>query len=311
EVLAWALAKDPHERPRTAGAFARALREAAQGRSGRTLGSSSLVRPPLGRESHGGTEALDPRARSFVRGTLSGESSDGTMGTNADPEGHTLYDGPAYTPASGGFGFATAMAPVPHLDGLPPGGSGSGGNPAWPVPGGGRSWRAPILMLAAAALTALIAIAVVVALFSQGGGSLFPSSNPNGVVGHTQTVTPLPTATRTPSPTPSPTPVVTNWLTVAPDNITLQCKSGSKSASIRLTNNGPKTVSWSASVSPSRSVSVTPSSSRLHSGSSTTVTITDTNYFLTLDGRVTFTADSDNAGDPATVAFQAGSCFGG
>ncbi|HEX6798362.1 MAG TPA: protein kinase [Ktedonobacterales bacterium] len=305
EVLAWALAKDPHERPRTTGAFARALREAAQGRSGRTLGSSSLVRPPLGRESYGGTEALDPRARSYVRGTLSGESSDGAA--SADPEGHTLYDGPAYAPASGGFGFATAVAPVPHMDGLPPGGSGLSANPAWPVPGGGRSWRAPILMLAAAALTALIAIAVVVALFSQGGGSLFPSSNPNGVVSHSQTATPLPTLT--PSPTPSPTPQVTNWLTVAPDNITLECKSGSKSASIRLTNLGPKSVDWSASASPGRAVSVQPSSGRLHSGSSTTVTITDTNYFFTLSGTVTFTADNDNAGDPATVAFKAGSCF--
>ena len=307
EVLAWALAKDPHERPRTAGAFARALREAAQGRSSRTLGSSSLVRPPLGRESHGSTEALDSRARSLVRGTLGGEMPGGVA--SGDPEGHTVYDGPAYAAASGGFGFATAMAPVPHFDGLPPGGSGSGANPAWPVPGGGRSWRAPILMLAGAALTALIAIAVVVALFSQGGGSLFPSSNPNGVVGHTQTATPLPTLT--PSPTPSPTPVVTNWLSVTPDNISLQCNSGSKSASIQLTNNGPKTVSWSTSVSPGRSVSVQPSSGRLRSGSSTSVIITDTNYFFTLDGRVTFAADSGNAGDPATVAFHASSCFGG
>lgn len=310
EVLAWALAKDPRDRPRTAGAFARALREAAQGRSGRTLASSSLVRPPLSREPHTGTEALDPGARGFAFGAFEGAAVVGS-----DPEGHTLYDRPAYTRSDGGpgasfGGFATAAVPGQRFDGSPPP-PGSGGSPAWPLPGGAaggsRSWRGPLLMLAAAAVTSLVAIAVVLALFSQTGGSLFPTSNPNGVVPHTGTASPLPTATPSPIPSPSATPVA-NWLSASPTSISLQCKSGKKTAYIHLSNNGSHGVDWSASASTFRAVSIQPSSGHLDSGDSTTVAITDTTYFFTSSGTVTFTADNSDAGDPAVVSFKASPC---
>jgi hypothetical protein len=80
--------------------------------------------------------------------------------------------------------------------------------------------------------------------------------------------------------------------------------------SIRLTNLGPRGLDWSASASPGRAVSVQPSSGRLHSGSSTTVIITDTNYFFAVSGTVTFAPGNSDAGDPAVLAFQASSCFG-
>ncbi len=309
EVLTWALAKDPRERPRTAGAFARALREAAQGRSSRTLASASLIRPPLSREPRTSTEALDAGSRGSAWSGF--ESSSAAM--YADPQGHTLYDGPAYTRPDGGagvgFGFATAVGPVPRIDGpRPP--EGSGGLPAWPLPGGGagggRSWRGPLLMLAAAAVTALVAISVVLALFSQGGGSLFPSSSPNGVLSHTS-ATPLPTATPSPIPSPTATPVA-NWLAASPTSISLQCKSGKKTAYIQLTNRGPQGVDWSASSSAFRAVSIQPSSGHLESRGSTTVAITDTTYFFTASGTVTFTADNADAGDPAVVSFKSAPC---
>jgi serine/threonine protein kinase len=307
EVLAWALAKDPNARPRSAGAFARALREAAQGRSSRTLASSSLVRPPLTREPLGGIEAVDALAASGVHRSF----DDYAPVQSADPEDRTVYDGPSYSTHAGGRGFATAATPVASFGGAaPPPGGGAGALPAWPVPGGARTWRGPLLMLAAGGVVALLIIAMAVTLFNQSGGTLFPTSNPNGVLAPVQSVTPLPTATPSPIPSPTATPVA-NWLVVSPTDISLQCKSGKKSVDVRLSNLGPQGVDWSASSSAFRAVSLQPSSGHLGKGRSTNITVTDTNYFFTVTGTITFSADNGDAGQPAVVAFKASSCLGG
>jgi serine/threonine protein kinase len=284
EVLAWALAKNASDRPRTAGAFARALREAAQG--GRTLAAASKTRIP--RASWDET----PIGSTPVGRGLGGATGAGLLALS-DPDDRTVGS-PIWRGDAG--------------EGGPP-------TPAWPVPGGGGPGGrrggplGPLLVVLGGAVVAVIGIALVLSVVSQASSPFF-STQAAGANGTTQpAATQLPTAT----PKPTATPFQGDWLAVSDSSITLGCKGNRKSAVIKLVNRGPEPVSWQADIQSSGGgfgggISIDPTSGTLDSHESTQVSITNTSVFFGHQGVIYFTPQNGDAGDPAAVQFNANGC---
>jgi len=117
------------------------------------------------------------------------------------------------------------------------------------------------------------------------------------------TVLPSPTATAT---------VLANWLSVSPTSITLGCKNSNHSKTVKLTNNGPDMLQWTAAIPTNflgqDEVSVSPSSGRLESQRTVSITITNRSIFSHQDS-VSFQSADSEGGAPAVVQFDA-SCGG-
>lgn len=280
EVLAWALAKNANDRPRTAGAFARALREASQG--GRTLAAASMARIPRASwDDAPVSSATIGRARATGAGLLPFD----------DPDDRTVG------------------SPIWRGD------AGQGGPPApaWPVPGGPGGRRGgplgPLLLVLGAAVIAVIGIALVLSVVSQASAPFF-SSQAAGAHGTAQpTTTQLPTAT----PKPTATPFRGDWLAVSQSDITLGCRGGKKSEVIKLVNRGPEPLPWQANIQASGGgfgggITVDPTSGTLDSHESTQVTITNTSVFFSHQGVIYFMPQNGDAGSPAAVQFTANGC---
>jgi len=127
-------------------------------------------------------------------------------------------------------------------------------------------------------------------------------------VGKTATVTPLPTNT----PQPTATPFPTDWLNVSPNSISLDCHGDGRSTTVVLTNNGQHSVQWRSTVSKSfglSEVGLSPSNGKLSSGRSVTIAVTNNARVFEQNGQVQFTAQSADAGQPATLTFTTGSCL--
>lgn len=187
---------------------------------------------------------------------------------------------------------------------------GSGYAPVWP--GGGEPPRGRRGRLGCGAVAAGIGALLV---FCLALGALALALSPHGglLAGlgaqPTATVQPSPTVTPTPTlmPTPTETPVV-NWLTVRPANISLACGPKSKTVRITLRNLGPDHVWWWASMPFFGGVSVTPGLGQLESGARVTVTVTNTSTFSGHQGTITFTPNTDQAGQPAHLSYQTLPC---
>ncbi len=205
EIIFWALAKDPAERPQSAGAFAQAIRDGARGSLGSFLKRAAGVGAPLA-SLRGAAEPPTPTPASRYGGGV--PSGDATLW---DPSFH---------------GGASQQAWSAQ------GGAGGAGNPAWPGAGRVGAGQSPRPRGVSAALLAAVALALVVLIImgvtvGSALGNAF-GANFSSLAPVTRTATPLPTptATVTPTPTPSPTPTPPpNWLSVQPDSIQLGCRS--------------------------------------------------------------------------------------
>ncbi len=284
QTVMQALNPDPATRPATAAEFAQALRSAGRNR---TLGDATTIgaAPQGARGAPVRTSALRPAAH--------------------DPfpahEAPTVFDAPALSMGSDGAGGQAGVTPEW------PGGGGFGGN-SLAVHDWGDAPRRPrrgvIALGVIATLLLTILFAGVLSSLASGvlAGLPFAGAGATPAATHVATVTPLPTAT--PSPTATP---VTDWLRVSPASVTLGCRKSSK-ATVTLTNLGPEDISWNSTAPWFGGVSVSPTSGQLDSGEHTTVTISNTSFFLSNRGVITFSANDARAGASASVSYETTPC---
>ena len=334
EVIFWSLAKEPSERPASAGAYARSLREARRGRtlgrlwgwtaSGESSRGSGLVTVPDSKTP----PTLSVRLPERTRPLPAGSSLHGKLARPNGPTHHTLGD---YAPREPDERSTTVPSrsgwsddPDVDRDGhtladrpliARVGSSGASGNaPIWPGATSVGSDDKPrhvawfaLLAIASVLVIALGAASLLGAMASQGAPS------PTGTLSHGTGHTALPTATATPPATATPT-APPNWLTVSPNTVSLGCHNGKKSATVTLRNVGPRTVSWEARIPSnffdSPDVSVSPASGEVRAGSSVTVTITNHTPSTQHDNAIEFQLDNQDAGQSPIVEYSVASCFG-
>ncbi|HEY7850751.1 MAG TPA: serine/threonine-protein kinase, partial [Ktedonobacterales bacterium] len=292
EVIFWGLAKDAADRPASAGAFAQALRAGARGTAGgalwkRAAGAGASLATF---RSGSGALAAPPAARAGL----------------APPGDATLWDAAYHGPQSRRQ-FSDSWAAQSAAGGT--------GATAWPSArtGAGRPRQPgiPAALLAAigVALVVLIIMGVVVA--SALGGSLGQLLNGTSPSGGVSAVAPHPTATMTatPAPTPTATPPA-NWLTATPDSLDLTCKSPKKTQYVRLSNQGPGSVQWTAQLTDGSSgVKLSATHGTLNVGKSTSISVTNTSLVENHQGEIDFTPQSDGAGAPAPVTYTTQACL--
>ena len=151
----------------------------------------------------------------------------------------------------------------------------------------------------------VLALTMAIVLASGSLGNLINLNNNNSAgIGPHATVTPWPTSTARPSPTP-----VVNWLRVSPTQVTFGCKKGDLSANVTLTNLGPSSVDWNANKPwTAGQISIRPDSGTLGSKKSKTIVLTYRPGFFDLNNTITFEADTDRAGEPASLQYTAPRC---
>jgi serine/threonine protein kinase len=291
EAIFWALAKDPADRPQTAGVFARAAREGSRsrvvnaffsvagGRADALLASSFATSRPRFQ-----TPASAPLMLAYGPQSLSG-SHDPDSSAPSGPDTPTIHD-------------------LPLLTDRP--------TPQWPSPTRGPEPKPPfspmkLLLIAAGALLACAFLASgigVVGFLLQSAGS-FPNTSPPATTTTQSTMTPEPTATATPS-------II---LAVSPTSVTIPCRTSKRSqTTVTLTNKGQDTAQWSATADGPQ-ISASPSSGSLGPGKRQTILLSGLN-FTTREpqGTLSFTAGAATAGTPvvgsgATVSYTLQSCL--
>ena len=336
EVIFWTLAKDPSERPASAGAYARALREARRGRTlGRLWGwsaagessrGSGLLAVPNRETSAPISVRLPERTRPLLSGGALRR-----LGRPDAPTHRTLSDFALIAPddrttdLGSPAGRLDTSLTVPNSQAKTGASSVSrasapetlSGAPIWPGAAHQANEDKPrhaawfvLLAIASVVVIALGAATFLGAVASQ-GSTASTGTNSHGV-GHAA----LPTATATSIATATAT-APANWLTVSPDSVSLGCHSGKRSAVVTLSNVGPHTVSWEAQIPQnmfgSSDVSVSPSSAELKPGSSIKVTITNHIPSTEHSNYITFQLNTDDSGDPGqspVVAYSVSYCFG-
>src|SRR5258707_15697254 len=319
ETIFWALAKEPADRPASAGAFAHALRDSRRSRTlGQLWGWATT-------EESAGQPAMSAPAGPFGLGRAPRPARSLPFSAGA-----RRATGPVAA-ESGRLPSARAAAGIEQVPG---GGTDSGARlpgfvpddatlhdaapawrqqaPVWPLPArpvpppGGWLSRAALIATAALVLAALvfgIGLGLGNILYGSGGG-LFS----NGAGGTSRPAVLSPTVSPSPSPTAT---TLANWLSVTPKSITLGCKQSNHSARVTLANDGPDKLEWTATI-PSylrlAEVSVTPSSGELESGRHTTITITNRSFIAPHQDSVSFQPADPEAGAPALVQFDAAGC---
>jgi serine/threonine-protein kinase len=338
EVVFWALAKDPADRPASAGAFAKALQAAVRkntllaGKNSLVAGAQWLrqgVSRPIGPR---GPIALDlPSKPIGPRGPVAFDVPHQTGGSARYPDATVplpLLGRPEFLPAErgaavdlvngedSGVTVGPAGIKVAPMFGYSSGGAGGGytpGAPEWPAPQRGPNRQVAIAAIVGLA-TAIVAVILLAALLAGSVQALLTTGSPGngGLVSGQRTATPLPSPTITPSPTPP-----TNWLVADPTQITLSC---GQRKTITLRNVGPKSVRWQAQVvggSLTSSVTLSRQTGSISPGSSQSVSVylplrvvnlssgAGTIYFY-----VTSVTGNQSAGSPAQVAYTTSPCVG-
>jgi serine/threonine protein kinase len=311
EVIFWALAKDPADRPASAGQFAKALRAAT--RKGTLATSVGWLRQPpavpigpRGPVSPGSLltdtgglrrmpELTVPLPQSVLpRPPIEAEATG--IRTNADNTAVTA--GPSGIPVR-----PEVLAPLLGGDGNGNGGSGyPEGVPQWPAPQRGPNKRA--FITAVVGLVTAIALLVVLAalLANTVQAVLTPPGTPGAVVSVSPNSTQLPTTTPVP---PTATPSVPS-LSVSPTQIMLTC---GQRQTIRLTNSGNNSVDWRATVDNTSGLFVRPTSGSLDAGETRNISITSLRFGGSTEGTIEFQVVSDQqAGSPAEVGYTITSC---
>ncbi len=276
DVLRWALAKSPAERPNSAGAFVRALKEASRGRTlGSTMAGStsqSAVYPSATR--------VNQASQYGPRSGAAQPPSNGTYGYNAQ----TVYD--AGPPPYSGFG-------------APPQWPGASARAYAPMPQRrrGRNWLAIVSAVGVVLLLCIVLRGLADAGL-PGGKNL---GEPSGIV------KPTPTATATPRPTATPTPPP-NWLAVTPSHIDLNC-GNAKKVKVTLRNLGKGDTWWSADGPVIfGGIAIDPIFGPLPSGNSITITITNNSVIVGHNDTLRFKPNNTSAGDPAVLTYTTQPC---
>jgi hypothetical protein len=337
EVVFWALAKAPADRPTSAGAYARALRAAVEtstpsGTGGRPaqLAAASVTGQNWREEARYST-GRHPASPDYTLDMPPGGmplAVEPEFTVDEDPAGDTTLGRPGLPIAYGG-----AWPEVARYGSGDGGRAGSRRAPLWPTP---RPPDAPKLKTGQVALVGLAVSCVALVIMSAllissihaalgtapggGPGTATSFSAPPGQ----PTVTPAPTNTQAaPTTTITPSPVPTadttpisgdNWLAVSPSQITFSCPSP-QSQTVQLSNTGPSDVFWTASASggqPGTTVSIAPTSGSLPAGGSQTVTITESSASLnSSQGTILFALHTGQpTGNPAKVTYTVPDCHG-
>lgn len=308
EVIFWALAKDPSDRPATAGDYARALRAATR-KSTLATGVSWLRQTPsvpIGPRGpvFPGSVAVSGSGRQFPEPTIplphqvrpqSLTEVKASPGTD-DPDDSSVTSGP------GGIKI------YPALQGEEGGGGYTGGGvPQWPTPQRGPNPKIVFGAVAGLAM-AIVILIILAALLANTVQAVLTSPTPPAGIVSTNQAKALPTPTQVLA-TPTPTPPA-NWLSVSPTQLNLSCR---KRTNVSITNLGPEPVQWQAG-SPSFSVQLQPSSGSLgpKENKQITVSLLFGGIGAGDQGTITFTVTSGQpAGNPAEVVYIVSHCNGG
>jgi serine/threonine-protein kinase len=334
EVVMWALAKDPAQRPTSAGRFAQALRAALEvdpavrgaGRD-RSAGSSMsplAVDDRMVDSSHlravsEYTLALPPSA--LPPAALEPEFALDDMESMSEN---------ATTVVLGGDDRNLPVPLPPEIESKYTSWYGTGA-PRWPLPlrrpDTGRVAASFVGLVAAVIglilVAALLAHSVQSAFTDSGGGPQGVISAPVSTAAHsrhiTATSTSMPTATSAPPTATSVAPTATSFptgdsLVISPTQVTFACGS-TQTFTLSLTNTGPAALSWAVQDSSAhqRSLTIAPSSGTLAAGGSQTVLLSLTGGNSNgSQGTLLFGATSGAlAGNPASVTYTIESCSGG
>jgi serine/threonine protein kinase len=313
EVIFWALAKDPANRPASASQFARALRAAfetepwdggkvsgaaqslqaasASGLDSAAAGLEGSIRQPLFPEltlplpqsalPHASTEP------EFAVDELRADQSTITFGP-----GGINRQGMRNQPAAV-EGYASSRYPL--------------GAPQWPVPQTGPDRRVAVAAVVGLAMSLVALIIVAALVVNSVQAALTTPGN-----------TPRPSASALPTSTPIPSSAAAGaaagGLVVSPTQVTLACQSA-QSVTLDLANAGPEAVSWVAETSSSHhsSLDVQPASGTLAAGATQAIAVSVTSGKSNSGGQgaIQFSIVSgQQAGNLAQVTFTSTSCGG-
>jgi serine/threonine protein kinase len=337
EVIFWALAKDPADRPPSPGAYARALRAAIDapaslgaGRRPAQLAASSITGQNSLREESRYSTGRHPASPDHTMAMPPGampQVVEPEFTVGEDPAGDTTLGRPDLPIAYGGS--------WPEIARYGGGDGGRGGRrraPLWPTPRPADGRKLSTGQVAAVGLAVSCVVLVIMSallvssIHSALGGTPATATAFSAPPGQ-PTVTPAPTTISQPAPTatavsitPVPTTVTTpipgdNWLAVSPTQIAFGCQPP-QVQTVQLTNTGPVSVLWTASTSgggPGTTFSISPPSGSLPAGGDQTITITEASVNLSAtQGTILFVADTGQSiGNPAQVTYTVPDCRGG
>lgn len=346
-AVLWALAKEPSQRPRSAGEFARAARAGALGQpfamptatpnlyAAPTPNPYATARLPMARvaapvvapqpapPAPGAAPQLPPGA--MVAGPVGATpgvlapSPNGTVALPAAPPGAPTTGRPPFAPqfapyvtaGPGGVNDATVY------DAQRIGGYGRAGQaqPVWPGAGAPVAPARPKrgaggFCLPAISALVVFALVVVAAFFVASALHANSGSQPGGgtsTTGLTRNPTPSPSPTI--APTPTATPVPADTLTASPQTLKFTCQPVSIVQNVTLTNNAPSDISWHAEHVPS-GIHIYPSSGSLAVGGSKSLRVSYASTAPSTSGQIIFAVTSPDAyaGQQAVVNFTATSC---
>ncbi len=289
EAIFWALAKDPADRPPSAGAFVRAARDGSRSRSlsaffsmasgkadallGFKLRGEPATLPALRQRAEDARE----NARAWCR-ELSWMLANSSA-TIPGPDTPTVRE-------------------LPLLAGRPA--------PEWPSPTRGPEEKRPFSLTKLLLIVAgvLLGCALVTSGLGAVGYLLQSLGNSPSSLAPIATATSLPTATPQPTATAAPSVI----LTASPASVTLSCSSGKRRQTVTLTNKGQDTAQWTALLEGPQIV-VNPIAGTLGPGKRLTITLSGFSLAGSdRQGTLQFAADgADNAS--ATVAYTLQSCL--
>jgi hypothetical protein len=287
EAVFWALAKDPADRPPTAGAFVHAARE----------GSRSRALSAFFSMASGKADALlaSSFATSLPRFQLSGS---GPRTPIRDVE--SVFDPGASSATVPGPDTPT-IRELPLLAGRPA--------PEWPSPRRDPEEKRPFSLTKLLLISAGVLLGCVFVTSGLGAiGFLLQNGGPSSALSPIATATSQPTTTPQPTATAAPSVI----LTASPISVTLSCGSHKGSqATVTLSNKGQDTAQWSASLQGPQ-IAVNPATGTLGPGKRQTVTLAG--FSLAgpdRQGILQFTADGAGGVDTgsAAVSYTLQSCI--
>jgi serine/threonine protein kinase len=290
EAIFWALAKDPSDRPPTAGAFVRAARD----------GSRSRVMTAFFSMTGGRADGL----------LASGFAASLPRFAAATIPPLAFARGPDRLGDFGDFGDSGATVPgpdTPTIHDLPL--LGERPAPEWPSPARtrGPNKRPPFSPTKLLLITAGVLLGC--ALMVGGVGALaYLLQGVSPVAGPSSTATGTSQPTMTPEPTATAMPSII--LAASPTDVTLACRVGKGSqATITLSNRGQDTAQWSASQDGPQ-IAVNPPAGTISPGKRQTITLSRSS-FTARDSQGTLRFSADGAADSAsaTVSYTVQGCL--
>jgi serine/threonine protein kinase len=279
EAIFWALAKDPTDRPPTAGAFVRAAREGSRSRSLSAFFSMASVKADALLASSFATSLprFQPSAsapKTPARGVSAALESSDPGEAPPGPDAPTIHE-------------------LPLLAGRPA--------PQWPDP---RRDASKALDFSLTRLLVVVATTLAGFAFLVGGLSAFGyllQNGGNSPLASSPSATSQATATLQPTATTLPSAL----LSVSPTSVIVPCQPSKRPPAVTLSNKGQATADWSAT-QDGPLIFVNPQEGSLDPGEKQTITLT--NYsFLGRDSQGTLRFAADNVS--AIVSYTVQGCL--